>query len=30
MTGLELVDVEFIDGRLAPIAGSERVIPPTW
>ena len=27
VTGLELVDVEFIDGRFTPVAGSERVIP---
>ena len=27
VTGLELVDVEFVDGRFSPIAGSERVIP---
>ena len=27
VTGLDLVDVEFIDGRFTPVAGSERVIP---
>ena len=27
VTGLELVDVEMIDGRFEPIAGSERVLP---
>ncbi len=27
VTGLELVDVEFVDGRFAPIPGSERVLP---
>ncbi|MFI0431590.1 MAG: glutamate synthase subunit beta [Candidatus Nanopelagicales bacterium] len=27
VTGLELVDVEFVDGRFSPVAGSERVIP---
>ena len=27
VTGLELVDVEFVAGRFAPVAGSERVIP---
>jgi glutamate synthase (NADPH) small chain len=27
VTGLELVEVEFVDGRFSPVAGSERVIP---
>ena len=27
VTGLELVEVEFVDGRFSPIAGSEHVIP---
>jgi len=27
LTGLELVDVEFADGRFAPVPGSERVLP---
>ena len=27
VTGLELVDVEMVDGRFEPIAGSERVLP---
>ncbi|MDQ1250584.1 MAG: glutamate synthase small chain [Actinomycetota bacterium] len=27
VTGLELVDVEFVDGRFSPIAGSERILP---
>ncbi len=27
VTGLELVDVEMVDGRFEPIAGSERILP---
>jgi glutamate synthase (NADPH/NADH) small chain len=27
VTGLELVDVEFVDGRFTPVAGSERILP---
>jgi len=27
VTGLELVEVEFVDGKFAPVAGSERVLP---
>ncbi|TAL17148.1 MAG: glutamate synthase, partial [Frankiales bacterium] len=27
VTGLELVDVEMVDGRFEPVAGSERVLP---
>jgi len=27
VTGLELVDVEMVDGRFSPVAGTERVLP---